>query len=555
LPLGFFDRVHAIPFIRKRLGLLLAAAIVPAIAVAILTSRMQPVYEASTTVLVHPGRSGATDPGYYVTIDQMARTISRLMTRRPLLGQVIRDLSLEVTPAQLSQRVSVVPDPNSEIIAVKVRDSDPELAARIANKLVVVYVEQSNSEQEAQFGTALQSIQARINELNRQLAQTQSQIAELQSRSRLTPDQQGQLGTLQTKQAADSAAYSTLVRNYDEIRTNQVSRVGTVTQVEPAIPPTKPIYPQVLLSALTAMAVGVLAGVGLALLLNYLDNTLKSEEDVRSALDLPTLGVIPFSEGVGLPSSELIALTAPMSPIVEAYRGIRTNLLFAAVDEAIRTLVITSSLPEEGKSRTAANLAVVVAQAGRRVILVDADFRRPKLHELFGRIDTRGVTNLLIGEGLPADLLCSTDVPNLRLVYTGPLPLNPSEIMGSRRMHQLVEYLRESSDLVVFDTPPLNAVTDPAILASRVDGTLLVVHAGRTSRTMVRQAADSLRKVGARIVGVVLNKVEDRQQVRYSHYYESSAPQRHSRSAGGNALSDATDRSATADKTTVPTAP
>jgi capsular exopolysaccharide synthesis family protein len=211
---------------------------------------------------------------------------------------------------------------------------------------------------------------------------------------------------------------------------------------------------------------------------------------------------------------------------VEAYRGIRTNLLFAAIDEPPRTLLVTSSVPGEGKTHTASNLAVVMAQAGRRVILVDADFRRPRLPALFGRIDARGATNLLIDGSDPAELLWQTEVPNLRLLCSGPLPLNPSEIIGSRRMQQLIGYLREISDLVLFDSSPINAVTDAAILATRVDGCIVVVHAGRTSRTLLQQAVGTLRQVGARTLGVVLNQVKDGSELRYSEYYHAYADER-----------------------------
>jgi non-specific protein-tyrosine kinase len=241
---------------------------------------------------------------------------------------------------------------------------------------------------------------------------------------------------------------------------------------------------------------------------------------------VPTLAALPLSTTT-IPGPELLALTAPLSPIVEAYRGIRTNLLFADIDTPLHTLLVTSSLAGEGKTRIAANLAIVVAQAGRRVILVDADFRRPRLPEIFRRVDTRGVTNLLLEGGNADGFLWPTQVPGLRLLCTGPLPSNPSEILGSRRMIELIAHLRERSDLVIFDSPPLHAVTDPAVLASRLEGTILVVHAGRTSRTLVKQAGESLHKVGARLLGVVLNKVKDAHQIPYSEYYESStSPER-----------------------------
>jgi len=511
--------IVALKFLHKRFWLLLAFAVLSTSAGILVMTRLPPQYEASATVLVHPGRSARTEAGYYLSIDQIGRTIAKLMTRRPLLARVIQELDLSTGPTELAQRITVAPYLNSQIIAVKVRDRDPDRAARIANKLVADYVTQSEADQKARFGTELQNLQTRINEVNNQIKQTQLQIAELQARPRLTPEQQGQLGSLQTKLAADSAAYSTLAKNYDEIQANQANRVEAVTPVEPAAPPREPLRSPTLIPA-AALLLGLLAGTGLGLLLGYLDNTLKTMDAVRTSLGLPTLGTVPRMPKAGKGPSELIAATAAFSPAAEAFRGVRTNILFAGVDRPVRSIVVTSSVPGEGKTLTAANLAVVMAQAARRVVLVDADFRRPRLPALFRRDDTRGITNLLIEKISPADILWSTDVPNLRLLCTGAQPLNPSEILSSRRMGQLITYLQEMSDIVIYDSPPLNAVTDPAVLASRVDGAILVVEAGRTPITRVSHALEALSRVEARILGVVLNKVKEADDTRYKEYYK-----------------------------------
>lgn len=211
-----------------------------------------------------------------------------------------------------------------------------------------------------------------------------------------------------------------------------------------------------------------------------------------------------------MPSEEsgLITVVNPKSPVSEAYRTLRTNIQFSGLDKSLRTLLVTSSSPAEGKSTTLGNLAVTFAQAGNQVILVDCDLRRPSLHTVFGVDNGVGLTNLAIGD-LPDKIpLQDTSVPNLRLLPSGPLPPNPSELLGSKRMDKILEMLKSGADFVLFDCPPILAVTDAAVLARKVDGVLLVVSAGKTKREHASKAKLLLDKVNANVVGVVLNNAK-----------------------------------------------
>ena len=208
-------------------------------------------------------------------------------------------------------------------------------------------------------------------------------------------------------------------------------------------------------------------------------------------------------------SSALITLTNPRSPISEAYRTLRTNIEFSSFEKQLHTLVVTSASPEEGKSTTLANLAVTMAQAGKKVILVDCDLRRPSQHMVFGLRNDRGLTSLMIAD---ADLanppLQATAQESLQLLTTGPLPPNPSEMLGSKRMQEIIARLQELADVVIFDAPPILAVTDAAVLATRVDGVLLVINAGGTKREQMQKAHALLKKVNAPLIGAVLNNVK-----------------------------------------------
>ncbi|NWF79781.1 MAG: CpsD/CapB family tyrosine-protein kinase [Chloroflexi bacterium] len=203
--------------------------------------------------------------------------------------------------------------------------------------------------------------------------------------------------------------------------------------------------------------------------------------------------------------SALITLREPSSAAAEAYRTLRTNILFSSLDRPLHTLLVTSTAPNEGKSTTLANLAVTMAQAEQRVLVVDCDLRRPSLHSIFGLPNERGLTSALLEQGEGPLPIQETSVPGLQLLPSGPLPPRPADLLGSRRMGVLIERLRTAADIVLFDTPPVVAVTDAAVLAPRVDGVLLVLQAGHTRRDRARQARQVLEKVKANIVGVVLN--------------------------------------------------
>ena len=218
----------------------------------------------------------------------------------------------------------------------------------------------------------------------------------------------------------------------------------------------------------------------------------------------------------GTAKSTLVALREPQSPAAEAYRTLRTKIQFSSLDRPVQTLLITSTAPDEGRSITSANLAITIAQAEQRVILVDCDLRRPGLHTLFGVANERGLTSIILDQGDGPLPLHATAVAGLSLLTSGPLPPRPADLLGSRRMEALIARLRQEADILIFDTPPVIAVTDAAVLAPRMDGVLLVLKAGHTRRDRAREARRLLEKVKANIVGVVLNNAK--LESGYSYY-------------------------------------
>src|SRR5919202_4404657 len=217
-------------------------------------------------------------------------------------------------------------------------------------------------------------------------------------------------------------------------------------------------------------------------------------------------------------SSSLVTISNPLSPVAEAYRTLRTNLEFSSLDHPLRSMVVTSAGAEECKSTTLANLAVTMAQAGKKVILVDCDLRRPSQHQIFSARNNLGITDLMRDEALLANPpLQDTPIGNLKLLTSGQLPPNPSELLGSRRMEEIIAALLTRAEMLLFDAPPIIAVTDAAVLSSKVDGVLLVIGAGKTKREHARKAKVLLDKVNSRLIGTVLNNV--RLDSGFQYYY------------------------------------
>jgi capsular exopolysaccharide synthesis family protein len=223
------------------------------------------------------------------------------------------------------------------------------------------------------------------------------------------------------------------------------------------------------------------------------------------------------------PGVDLVTLVSPGDPVAEGYRAMRTNLFFSSVDERLQTIVVTSSIPGEGKTTIASNLAVAMAQAGNCVLLVDADFRRPDVHKVFHRSNV-GLANLIVGDTNEEELIQPTQVANLRVVCCGPDPPNPSELLGSRTMKSLIGRFNQVADVVIFDTPPIGAFTDAAILAALTDGAILVVEQGRTDISAVERSRDTLLGVNARVLGVALNKVKNGKSSEYYYGYYGVRP-------------------------------
>jgi succinoglycan biosynthesis transport protein ExoP len=312
--------------------------------------------------------------------------------------------------------------------------------------------------------------------------------------------------------------YKMLLQRYEETRIQEAMNVGNVRIVEDATMPDKPIRPKKLQNMLVALVVGLMAGVGAAMFLEYLDDSIQTVEDAEEAVGLTTLGIIPWLRAKD--AAQLITLHDPRSPASESYRTLRTNIKFLSADTALRTLTVTSAGPEEGKSTTIANLGVSFAQAGKRVLIVDTDMRKPTIHNIFDLPNNDGLSSILAGESTMLQAVKPTAQEGLHVLTCGPLPPNPAELLESQRMTTLIEEFKTVYDLILFDAPPIIAVTDASILAARLDGLILLLGVNKVTRKAGRHALQLLARAKVKVWGMVVRGVRpDNDGYYYSYYH------------------------------------
>lgn len=308
---------------------------------------------------------------------------------------------------------------------------------------------------------------------------------------------------LQREIERHQGAVTALTKSVDDLSLRKTATHDPVLLISPALPGQQ-IAPKPMNNLLAATLIGLTLGLCFALLQEFLDDRINTPEEAKRIFGASALGYIPLVEDM---DARLLARTRNGN-LLETYRVLRSNVMFSAVDAPIRSIMITSTVPSEGKSLTAYNLAVAMALDGRRVILVDADLRRPTAHKLIGVERRPGLTNVLVGELALDEALQDTGVRNLRVLTAGPLPPNPAEILNSQAMRQIHATLRERADVVIYDTPPCLATADAQVVSAEVDGVLYVAQFGETHKSAMRRAAELLHQAHARILGVVFNKID-----------------------------------------------
>ena len=376
------------------------------------------------------------------------------MTKQPVLERVINNLELDLDVNDLKGMIQVQPVTDTTLIEVRVEDINAQRAADIANALVVEFAESNLALQASRYSSSKENLANQLDDMDAQIQSANDQLASLGK----SAEDQADRDRLEANLAQYRQTYANLLQSYEQVRLAEAQSTSNVIQAEPATASERAVRPRTMTNTLLALVVGLLFSTGLVFLIEAMDDTLKGPDQVTDQLGLPVLGlIVRHNTTEGRP----VTLGEPRSQVAEAFRSLRTNIQFASVDQPLRTLLITSPTPSEGKSTVAVNLGVVIAQGGKRVALIDADLRRPHVHKLLDLSNVQGLSDLFVQEHVSLDgTLQKTKTADLFVMTSGALPPNPAELLGSEKMYEIIRQVKEQTDLLVIDSPPVIAVTD-----------------------------------------------------------------------------------------------
>lgn len=476
-----------------------------------------PVYRTEVLLLIEETR-----PLYNtdIALPERTSTYLELINQGLMLEKVAQALNVDFQ--QLSNTITdmrVESIRNTQLFRVYVEGYHPDYLVAVANILPRVLSNEITNVRTERFAESRKNLTTQIEAIKAQIEVTQTNIDRIGTPR--STQQENQLRDLQTVLAQQQNSYANLVQSFENLRLVELQAMDNIAAVRSAKLPEAPISGNTIPNILLGSLVGIALMLTVITLIEYLDDRVRSPQVIQETLGATLLGAIDVirtqSSNSNL-SEKLITAVEPRHPVSEAYRSIRTNLRFSTIDSRLRTLIVTSSMASEGKSVTAANLAIVMAQLGLSVVLVDADTRKPTQHKLFHLSKQPGLSDALLAEEIPPQqYLHEVDIPNLRILPSGMTPPNPAELLSSQRMRHLIETLHAEADVVILDTPPLLVVTDAAVLASYVRDVVLVVNAKRTQRSVMMRAVDALQKIDAHICGVIVNELS-RSSRGYSYY-------------------------------------
>jgi capsular exopolysaccharide synthesis family protein len=530
-PSGSVELRDYLAVFKRQLVLILAITLLGAAAAAAYTFRRTPVYESTASVLVRAITTNAFDPGSRV--DQQLNMFNerQLAQSEPVAAVAAKALKTTATPAQLLEHVNVDVPANSQILRIKYQDTVPLTAQKGADAFADAYLESRETDARAQATTSQKSLQADINRFQQQATAAEKVIT----------DPAADSAARQAAQIKLAGANNRLDQLLTRLSGYQSLDFTPGTVIAAADLPTTPASPNNRLDIGIGLLVGLFLGVVLAFVRDRTDDRLRGREDLAERLDRPVLASIPpLSKRVRQEGSlrwkrrhrnSLVTLEQPNSPAAESYRTLRTRMARLASQLDINSVMVVSAGVGEGKSTTAANLAVVLAETGKDVLLVSADLRRPRVHQFFGLSNRTGLSNLLT-DGTPPDKrkrptadgrqmaseLWSV-APNLWVILSGPLPPHPSALMDSDAMRQFLKEQRDLFDFIILDCPPALVVADALALAPLADAVLVVADAKESDRDLVSRLKEEIEQVGGKMVGAVLNR--SKQAGKSTYYYDT----------------------------------
>jgi len=505
-----------IDILRRWAWLIIVGCIVAGVSAFYISKSQEPVYRATVQLLVLEGNSTVdTEYTSLLISERLASSYAERLISYDVIAKAIESLNLKLDPNDLAKNIQVQLINNTQLISLSVDHKDPQIAQNLANEIPQIFANKNSAQQLDRFSNIKMSLEEELAQLNQEIA-TSEAVLQVEV-DRFEPDEVT-IDRAKDKLLRLRNAHSRLLQNLEELRIAEVNGLNNLVIDEYARLPEIPISPRVMTNTLLAIVVGGMLAVGVIFLIEYLDDTVKISTDVETVTGLSTLGTLQQLK-VKKATDALVVELDPRSPAAEAYRQIRTNIQFTSVDKPLRTFLVTSANMSEGKTTVAVNIAIAFAQTGKRVLLIDTDMRRPMLDTLLRVKNDRGLSNMIVRGRESEQYIRGTMIPNLRVMTAGRLPPNPAELLGSERMRVVMAWLKQQADYVVFDSPPVLAVTDSVILSRMVDTTLFVTSMGQTHLPDLETAVSKLQSVDAPIAGVIINKVKANGPYGYHYAY------------------------------------
>jgi succinoglycan biosynthesis transport protein ExoP len=492
--------------------LILAACLLAGISSYLVVSRQPPIYQTRASLVIgravyEPNPTG----GEIGLAQQLAAYYANIASRDVIRAATMEALGLQWLPDYVSQAL-----PNSQIIEISVTDTDPYRAQAVANELANQLIKQSPSNPDLQEQQRQEFIRGQLELLETQIKDTQEEIATKENElgsmnsARQIADAQGELTTLRQK-------LTTLQSNYATMLSSSLGRASnSMNLLEAARLPAHPVGPNRATVILLSIAIAFLISAGAAYLIEYLDDTLETPEEINRALKLPVIGFIPEIDKEADKAS--IVTEKPKSLVAEAFRALKVSLDLAQANAPIKSILVGSVSKTEGKSMIASNLALTLAISGKKVVLLDADLRRPSLHTYLKLPNEKGLSTLLSGQGTLQECMNPMPVENLTVITAGETSGYTGDLIGSQRMREVLSDLSAQADLLIVDGPPI-LVTDSTILSTEVDNVLIVVGYGLTRKSEAIVALKRLESAGAKVAGVVLNRIPRSNKGYYKLYH------------------------------------
>lgn len=490
--------------------LILLAGIIAGLAAYFGQSLITPTYETSIQLFVSvPARPSYLSDTSMFSSTYITSTYAQMITDYPVLKEVVDELNLNMSIEDLRESISISEVQRTQLIDITVKGTDPNLIVNIANTIGDVFSQRITGLQSARYAASKQALSEQVTEMGVLIENTTAELTQVTDLN--------QRPQIEARLAQYKQLYADLVASFEEVRMAEAETTTNVLVSDPAIY-VEEVGPSPLILIILGVISGAMLAIGAVIIIDLLDDSITDPVQIQQKFNIPVLGSITKYK---IQKGKVVTQYEPRSPTTDSYRKLRTNLLYASADKTLKRIIVTSPTPGEGKTTVISNLGVVMAQVGKKVALIDADFRIPALHSNFGLENNHGLSQLFDGnlDNL-SEYTQTSGVQGLTIITSGPLPFDPTELLASDEMIEILDRLNNDHQLVLIDTPPVLNVSESSALAAQVDGVVLVVKAGSTKFNLLQQTIDQLRGVRAEIIGIVMNQVSSKSyQNRYDYKY------------------------------------